>query len=189
MHTQVGDTKGRGREYNIGQLARERFTIGRTFNIGFTTYNGTVTAANEWDEPPHFMKVRDALSQSYEYILHQAAILEDEEAKEKARHDAQGGQHLQKHDYYLIFRSNTDPGLTVSKELRDELSSERLERAIGVIYRPDTERWSHYFDVNMPDQFDCVIHLDRTRALHPLEITPQWKKGADECDETYPFGL
>jgi len=59
-----------------------------------------------------------------------------------------------------------------------------LERAIGVIYRPETERLSHYFDTRLPDQFDAIIHLDRTRALIPLEKTVPWERG--ELPETYP---
>jgi erythromycin esterase-like protein len=62
-----------------------------------------------------------------------------------------------------------------------------LERAIGVIYRPDTERTSHWFHADMANQFDVVIHVDRTHALHPLERTPLWDLG--EPPETYPTGL
>jgi erythromycin esterase-like protein len=63
----------------------------------------------------------------------------------------------------------------------------RLQRAIGVIYRPQTERQSHYFEVTLPDQFDAIIHIDHTRALEPLERTPTWIRG--EVPETYPSGL
>jgi erythromycin esterase-like protein len=62
-----------------------------------------------------------------------------------------------------------------------------LERAIGVIYRPGTERWSHYFHARLADQFDAVIHFDETRAVEPLERTPQWSKR--ELPETFPTGL
>ena len=62
-----------------------------------------------------------------------------------------------------------------------------LERAIGVIYRPETERWSHYFDVRLSEQFDAVIHFDETRAVEPLERTSEWEQG--ELIETYPSGL
>ncbi len=69
---------------------------------------------------------------------------------------------------------------------RDALLEERLERAIGVIYRPESERLSHYFRARLPDQFDAVIHIDETSALEPLE---RW--GHDEIDlpETYPTGI
>lgn len=67
------------------------------------------------------------------------------------------------------------------------LAVSRLERAIGVVYRPDTERQSHYFEARLADQFDAVIHLDRTRAIEPLERTSLWDRG--EPPETYPSGL
>ena len=63
----------------------------------------------------------------------------------------------------------------------------RLERAIGVIYRPDTERASHWFHARMAQQFDAVVHLDRTSAVEPLERTSLWDRG--EAPETYPTGL
>jgi erythromycin esterase-like protein len=63
----------------------------------------------------------------------------------------------------------------------------RLERAIGVIYRPQTERGSHYFHARLGDQFDAVIHLDHTRAVEPLERTSLWDEG--EPPETYPSGI
>ena len=62
-----------------------------------------------------------------------------------------------------------------------------LERAIGVIYRPETERQSHYFQSRLPKQFDIVIHIDHTRAVEPLERTTVWEKG--DVPETYPTGL
>ena len=67
------------------------------------------------------------------------------------------------------------------------LRSPRLERAIGVIYRPETERASHYFNVRLVEQFDAVIHIDHTRAVEPLERTALWHEG--EAAETYPSGL
>jgi erythromycin esterase-like protein len=65
------------------------------------------------------------------------------------------------------------------------LQERRIERAIGVIYRPETERLSHYFDARLPAQFDAVLHFDETRALEPLEPTEGWQSG--EAPETYPF--
>ena len=82
-------------------------------------------------------------------------------------------------DFYLPLRD----GGPAAEALREE----RLERAIGVIYKPETERWSHYFHARLSDQFDAVIHYDQTRALHPLERTPQWESA--EPPETYPSGI
>jgi erythromycin esterase-like protein len=67
------------------------------------------------------------------------------------------------------------------------LDHPRLERAIGVIYRPDTERASHYCYACLPAQFDAVIHFDRTRAVEPLERNAAWQRG--EVPETFPSGL
>ena len=68
-----------------------------------------------------------------------------------------------------------------------QLKSPHLERAIGVIYRPDTERWSHYFHASLSQQFDAVIHFDETRTVKPLERTAEWQQG--ELPETYPTTL
>jgi len=70
---------------------------------------------------------------------------------------------------------------------RTALTEPMLERAIGVIYRPETERFSHYFRTILPDQFDVVIHMDETRAVEPLERTGHWEKG--EAPETFPLGI
>ena len=67
----------------------------------------------------------------------------------------------------------------------DKIGGPRLERAIGVIYRPETERLSHYFHARLPKQFDAIIHIDETRAVEPLERTSIWNQG--ELPETYPF--
>ena len=78
-------------------------------------------------------------------------------------------------------------------DLRDDeseaifnLRAPRLERAIGVIYRPETERLSHYFKARLADQFDAVLHFDQTRAVEPLERTAGWEVG--EVEETFPTG-
>jgi erythromycin esterase-like protein len=146
-------------ELNLGQLVRERH--GReAFLLGFTTYRGTVTAAANWDEPAQQRQVRPALAGSYEALLHDAATPEMP-------------------DFLLNLR---DP------EVATHLRPARLERAIGVIYRPETERFSHFFLASLPDQFDAVIHLDRTSALTPLDPDPGWEK-VEELPETFPFGV
>jgi erythromycin esterase-like protein len=76
---------------------------------------------------------------------------------------------------------------TADAAVHDSLQLPRLERAIGVIYRPETERQSHYFQARLGDQFDVVVHLDRTRALEPLERTAMWDRG--EPPETFPTGV
>jgi erythromycin esterase-like protein len=82
------------------------------------------------------------------------------------------------HNFMLLLR---DGGIVL-----DRLRESRLERAIGVIYRPETERWSHYFHARLPDQFDAIIHIDATRAVEPLERTAGWEWG--DLPETFPSG-
>ncbi len=127
--------------------------------VGFTTYTGTVTAAGEWDAPAERKSVRHALPESYEAAFHHSDIA----------------------DFYL--------DLAADQRLARALSAPRLERAIGVIYRPETERASHYFKADLAAQFDAVLHFDRTRAVEPLERTPLWAGGEREVPETYPFAL
>ncbi len=122
-----------------------------------STYTGTVTAASDWDGPAERKRVRPALRDSYEALFHEAGL---------AR---------------LLLRLRDDNEATRS------LRSPRLERAIGVIYLPETERISHYFHARLPDQFDAVLHFDATRAVEPLERTAQWQPG--EPVETYPYGV
>lgn len=125
--------------------------------IGFTTYTGTVTAASDWDGPAERKRVRPALANSYEVAFHEAGTP----------------------NVLLALRDDS----SVSIPLRDP----RLERAIGVIYLPQTERQSHYFEARLSDQFDAVIHLDETSALQPLERYALWESG--EPPETFPTGV
>jgi erythromycin esterase-like protein len=126
-------------------------------NIGFTTYTGTVTAASEWDAPAERKHVRLALAGSYEALFHEAGSPR----------------------FMLPLRS--DPVLA------SELEGPLPERAIGVIYLPQTERQSHYFYARQPQQFDFLVHIDETRAVEPLERTARWESG--ELVETFPSGL
>ncbi|CAF3399796.1 unnamed protein product [Rotaria sp. Silwood1] len=178
-NSHVGDARetesNRACKVNIGQLVRERFGIENTYNIGFTTYTGTVTAADNWDMDPDFKHVRPSLNESIEFILHDALI--------KNSTIFCDGQ------FFLIFRSN-NPSVKYSKELISELQKKRLERAIGVIYRPNTERQSHYFNASLSTQFDCVIHVEMTRALRPLEIHPVWTQAEKEhVPDTFPMNV
>jgi erythromycin esterase-like protein len=121
------------------------------FNIGFTTYSGTVTAASDWDGPAERKDVRPALPGSYEELFHQTG----------------------RGNFWL------KPGR--------ELAEARLERAIGVIYLPRTERMSHYFHASLAHQFDAVIHYETTRAVEPLERWPI--EHTPEAMETYPSAV
>src|SRR5512135_3079359 len=149
--TQMG---ARG-EWNVGQLVRERYGRDAVL-VGFTTYEGTVTAASNWDAPAERKRVRPALPDSYEALFHDAGP-----------------------ERFLLTLREGDRAAA--------LRQPRLERAIGVIYRPETERASHYFQACLPAQFDAVLHFDRTRAVEPLERTAAWEVG--EVPETFPSGV
>src|SRR6266850_1382180 len=128
--------------------------------IGSSTYIGTVTAASDWDAPAERMRVRPALRDSYEALFHEVGI-----------------------PRFQISLRDTSSVMSV-------LSEPRLERAIGVIYRPETERQSHYFSARLAEQFDALLHFDHTRAVEPLERTAQWNmEEAGEPAETFPSGL
>jgi erythromycin esterase-like protein len=125
--------------------------------VGFSTHHGTVTAASEWDGTAERKRVRPGLDGSYEDLFHRTG---------EAR-------------FWLPLHGNA--------ALEELLRERRLQRAIGVIYQPHTERMSHYFHTRLPAQFDAMIHIDETRAVQPLVPEPAWHAG--EPAETYPSGL
>lgn len=150
--TEMGRRRG---ELNVGQLARQRWPGGVAL-IGFTTHEGTVTAASTWDAPAERKRVRPALTGSYEELFHEVG-----------------------EPRFLVDLCRGDAA--------EALRGPMLERAIGVIYRPESERASHYFEASLAGQFDAVIHIDETRAVEPLERTAGWELG--EPPETYPTAL
>jgi erythromycin esterase-like protein len=91
--------------------------------------------------------------------------------------------------YERLFHDTGVPAFGLQLSTRDlayALIGPQLERAIGVIYRPETERASHYFSARLPGQFDVIVHVDRTRALEPLE---KWGRHETDLPETYPTGV
>ena len=147
--------KRRG-ELNIGQLCKDRFD-NRARLIGFGTHTGTVAAADDWDEPMKIKRVRPSLEGSYERMSHDSGLTR----------------------FLLDLRAEE-----IGRDLKEALGEERLERFIGVIYRPETERWSHYSECVLHKQFDAWVWFDETTAVTPL---PGETRPGEE--ETYPFGL
>jgi protein-L-isoaspartate(D-aspartate) O-methyltransferase len=158
-NSHIGDASatemGARGELNVGQLARERWRDG-AYLVGFGTDHGTVAAASDWDGPLEIKSVRPARPDSYEGLCHASGVP----------------------SFLLALRAPAD------EAVRAELEPARLERAIGVIYRPETELQSHYFQAVLPWQFDEYVWFDETRAVTPLP-------GPEERGEpeTYPFGL
>jgi erythromycin esterase-like protein len=126
-------------------------------SLGFTTYAGTVLAASDWDGQAEVKRVRPALRGSFEELFHD----------------------MDRRRFFLPIA----PG----SEVHELLDTQRLERAIGVIYRPETERHSHYFHARLSSQFDAIIHFDTTRALVPLDAVQ--RPSDDEPPETFPEGV
>jgi protein-L-isoaspartate(D-aspartate) O-methyltransferase len=148
------EMRARG-EINVGSLARAEF--GRAaFHVGFGTDHGLVAAASEWNGPVERKRIRPAHEASYERVCHDSGVA-------------------------AFLLSLTRP---TRDELRDELMPPRLERAIGVLYLPETEIASHYFQAVLPEQFDEYVWFDETRPVTPLG--PEAGRG---MPETYPFGL
>ena len=162
-NSHIGDARAtdahkRG-QWNLGQLVREEHDgTNRSFLLGFTTHTGMVAAASDWDGPVEFKAVLPSRADSIERLLHDSGL-----------------------DRFVL------PLRHANRALRDALTQERLERAIGVIYRPDSERWSHYSGASLARQFDAVVHLDRTGALQPLDREPLAQPTAEP--ETYPSGM
>jgi protein-L-isoaspartate(D-aspartate) O-methyltransferase len=140
-------------EHNVGQLCRNAFGDD-VFAVGFGTDHGTVAAAHAWDEPMERMRVRPAHADSYERLCHDTGIPA----------------------FLLHLRE------PARDALRDELADPRLERAIGVVYRPETELASHYFQAILPVQFDEYIWFDETEAVHVLPSDQ-----AASTHEAHPF--
>jgi protein-L-isoaspartate(D-aspartate) O-methyltransferase len=142
-------------EINIGQLCRNQFGDD-CYSIGFATHTGNVACASEWNAPLEIKEVVPSLPQSYERLFHESGVSK----------------------FMLSLRGSN------SHSLREELSNPRLQRAIGVIYRPETELASHYFEARLPMQFDELIWFDETTAVTPFKTTE-----LQGMPDTYPFGL
>ncbi len=158
-NSHIGDARAtqmstRG-ELNLGQLVREEYGES-AYLIGFGTDHGTVAAASSWGGPMEIKEVKASRLDSYERVFHDV-----------------------KTDNFLLPLRKP-----IKKMARDMLLSKKLERAIGVIYRPETERQSHYFQACLPQQFDEYIWFDETHAIDPLP-----KKKLDGMADTFPFGL
>jgi len=159
-NTHIGDARATEmsdrQEINLGQLVRERFNTS-SFLLGFSTSEGTVTAASEWGGSIYHKKIQLPIHGSYEWFFHK----------------------LKEKNFILNLRENTP--------LMHLLKSPQLQRAIGVIYHPETERISHYFFSHLPNQFDALVHFDKTQALIPLD--KKWELQEAELPDTYPEGF
>ena len=143
-------------EWNLGQLCRQELPAGSVHVVGFGTDHGTVAAASYWGGEVERKQVRPSHPDSYERVCHDTGVP----------------------GFLLSLQPAQDP------ELLSRLAEQRLQRAIGVVYRPETERASHYFHAELPSQFDEYVWVDRTTAVEPLAT-----RDVDGMPDTWPFGL
>ncbi|KAJ3550747.1 hypothetical protein NM688_g5004 [Phlebia brevispora] len=168
--TDMGKKRG---EINVGQRCRELFGDDNVFNIGFLTDQGTVTAAYQWDDDPHVMTMNLPLDGSLEEVL-DSSISKDAFIITHQVEDNEEGEPRK---------------VETSHELTEFLNRPRLQRFIGVLYRRNTERWSHYSKCSAADQYDAVAIVKHSRGIRPLEKEEHLHEplGGD-YDETFPFG-
>jgi erythromycin esterase-like protein len=161
-YTSMGEVRG---ELNIGQLCKQKLSTSPddVVIIGCSTHGGedsTVACADNWDEPMRTKTVNPSREDSYEYIMHNTGI----------------------QSFLLDLRDRPE-----NADVRKALMKPRLERFIGVIYRPDSERLSHYSTAVLPRQLDALVWFDQTRAVKAFEMAQP--KEELSVEETYPFGL
>lgn len=161
-NSHIGDARAtesaqRG-QWNLGQLLRQETPAGEIFLLGFTTHAGSVAAASDWDAPVTINRVLPSREDSIERLMHDSGM-----------------------ERFVL------PVRYAPEALRTVLRPQRLERAIGVVYRPDTERWSHYFAASLAGQFDALVHVDVTSAVQPLDHV-RVREHTEE-PQTYPSGV
>ncbi len=170
-NTHIGDARqtdmADANMINIGQLVREYAAEKNVFLVGFGTYEGTVIAAKEWGEKMQGMNVPSAIEGSWDNIMHKKT---------------DGGNRL------IIFRDHNE-----RKNKEELLAGEtrtrrrRGQRAIGVVYNPEYERYGNYVPTNFAKRYDAFLHIDKTCALHPLHMSEI--KEDEDLPETFPTGL
>ncbi|BDP41905.1 hypothetical protein DAETH_18740 [Deinococcus aetherius] len=160
-NSHLGDARASEMGWRRGELNLGQLTRERwpeeTYIVGLSTHHGTVTASDDWDEPARTKRVRPGLQGSLEDLCHEVG----------------------EPGFWLDLRGQN--------AATDALREERLQRFIGVIYRPETERWSHYVHTRPAEMYDALLHFDETSTVVPLD--PDTGDAQDEVPDTYPAGL
>jgi erythromycin esterase-like protein len=139
------------RQWNVGRLVRAKFGYDNSFIVGFSTYAGTVRAARTWNGRDYVMELSESLPGSVGHLLHRVA------------------KEFRTPQLAVVTRTNSRHGLSSEQRAaRQVLNERRLERFVGVQYIKRTERQSHYSLCSVAEQFDAVVHLDKTSAVRPL---------------------
>ncbi|KAI0932398.1 hypothetical protein AcV7_000486 [Taiwanofungus camphoratus] len=177
-NSHIGDARAtdmgkRREEINVGQRCREIFGDNNVFNLGFLTNKGTVTAARQWDDPPHLQMMNPPIDRSIEAVFNDWATDDCFVITHK-----------------IVKAQGKTRKVEIAQELTDFLNLPRYQRFIGVIYRRATEIPSHYSKCSVADQYDAVAHIRQSRGIQPLEPEDTWKEPMHgEVDETFPFGV
>ena len=158
-NTHIGDSRATDMTdegmYNIGELVRMKYQKEGVVLVGFGSYKGSVIAGRSWGAPIQVMNLPVAVKNSWEYLLHSAGA----------------GDRLVLMDELVN---------------RDMFMENHIgHRAVGVVYNPLNEAYGNYVPSILPLRYDAFIHLDETKALHPLHIRPD----GTQIPETYPFGM
>jgi erythromycin esterase-like protein len=169
-NTHIGDAKytdmAEAKMVNIGQLVREHAGDEKAALVGFGTYQGTVIAAKEWGEKMQRMHVPPAVDGSWDRLIHELG---------------------EGHDRLLLFDNDTEEGIAGKLLTEETRNKRRGQRAIGVVYNPEYERFGNYVPTDLTKRYDAFLYIDNTHALHPLHM-PEVKEDED-LPETFPTGL
>jgi erythromycin esterase-like protein len=169
-NTHIGDAKytdmAEAKMLNIGQLVREHAGDEKAALVGFGTYQGTVIAAKEWGEKMERMHVPPAVNGSWDSMIHELS---------------------KGHNMLLLFGDNTEESVTTKVLAEETRNKRRGQRAIGVVYNPEYERFGNYVPTLLTRRYDAFLYIDKTHALHPLHM--QEVKEDEDLPETFPTGL
>jgi erythromycin esterase len=169
-NTHIGDARYtdmvEAKMVNIGQLVREHAGDNNALLIGFGTYQGTVIAAKEWGENMERMHVPPAVDGSWDRLIHELS---------------------EGHDRLLLFGDDTKESISGKLLTEETRNKRRGQRAIGVVYNPEYEKYGNYVPSYLIRRYDAFLYIDKTHALHPLHM-PDVKEDED-LPETYPTGL
>jgi erythromycin esterase-like protein len=169
-NTHIGDAKytdmAEAKMVNIGQLVRKHAGDKKAALVGFGTYQGTVIAAKEWGEKMERMHIPPAVNGSWDGMIH-------EFSKGKNR--------------LLLFGDNAEESITRKLPAEETRNKRRGQRAIGVVYNPEYERFGNYVPTLLTRRYDAFLYIDKTHALHPLHM--QEVKEDEDLPETFPTGL
>jgi erythromycin esterase-like protein len=185
-NTHIGDARAtdmsRENMINLGQLVRERKSSNNTVLVGFGTYKGSVIAAKRWGDKMEQMKVPPAIGKSWDNILHNI--------KKETNNNNNNINNIKNKNKLVIFESYRKLDLILDDAKKDKgiLNNDKYrgQRAIGVVYNSEYEKYGNYVPTILPLRYDVFLFIDETHALHPLHMPTIDDK---DFPETFPTGV